>query len=64
MDSDKIIEFTELDAETCTVTRDGYEFILDFSGDTPEIRVWDGREYPLAVFHVPEISLLPTGLTR
>lgn len=55
LDNDKITEFRELDSETCAVTRDGYELILDFSGETPEIRVWDGREYLLAVFRVPEI---------
>lgn len=55
-ESDKTIEFTELDAETCSVVRNGYELIIDFSGDVPEIRAWNGGEYPTAVFHVPEIA--------
>lgn len=46
---DKSFEFTEFDAETCAVARDGYEFIIDFSGEAPEIRVWNDGEYPLAV---------------
>ena len=45
----KNFEFTEFDAETCAVNRDGYEFIIDFSDEIPEIRVWNGGEYPLGV---------------
>jgi len=48
---DKSFEFTEFDTEKCSVTRDGYEFIIDFSGEAPEIRAWNGGEYPLAVLY-------------
>ena len=50
--SDKGFEFTEFDTKICAVKRDSFEFIIDFSGEAPEIRAWNGGEYPNAVLTV------------